>query len=256
MLRKNKSSRKKKLIIISAVILAVLLILASLCVYFIGADVLKSFYYHMRYDDDEIINLQEESSERLKEELDKYEGVEVREPTEEETKALENGEITTEQLVDIISNGITLEEYRNNNYSVTPPEEASEENSDNSQVEQQSQPDTSSSDTECDEAVSRIVAKMYILRSSYTSSLSSLLSQAYAEYKAGGSKTEIASKYISMGQSLEAQCDGNVSALMNELSGILTSHGRSTELVDSIYQSYANEKQYTRAYYMNMYLNN
>lgn len=257
-MRKNKLSRKKKLLIISAVILAVLAIAAAACVYFIGTDNLKSVYYGIKYDDKEIVNMQEKSSERLKKELDKYEGIEAREPTADETKALESGEISEDQLVDIISNGITLDEYRNNNYSVTPPEQqqTEEEKREDAPQEETPQPDTSAADAECDEAVSRIVAKMYVLRSSYSGSLSSLLSQAYSEYTAGGSKSEIASKYIGMGQALEAQCDGNVNALMSELSGVLTSHGRSTELVDSIYQSYASEKQYTKAYYMSMYLNN
>ena len=119
-MQKSKRSKKKKLLIMLAVILAVLVIAAAACVYFIGTDNLKSVYYGIKYDDKEIVNLQEKSSERLKKELDKYDGIEAREPTAEETKAVESGEISEDQLVDIISGGITLDEYRNNNYSVTP----------------------------------------------------------------------------------------------------------------------------------------
>lgn len=257
-LRKNKQSGKKKLLVVLAVILAVLIIAAAACVYFVGTENIKSVYYGIKYDNEKIADMQKQSSERLKKELDKYNGIETREPTEEETKAVESGEISEEQLVDIISGGITLEEYRSNNYSLTPPEPqpAAEESEPVQAPENVPEPDNTAADAECDAAVSRIVTKMYILRSSYSGSLSSLLSQAYSEYTSGGSKSEIASKYIGMGQALEAQCDANVNALMNELTGVLTSCGRSTELVDSIYQSYASEKQYTKAYYMSMYLNN
>lgn len=258
---KNKMSKKKKVLITVSIVVLLVLVILAICTYFVGMDNLKSVYYGIRYDDNQITNMQEESSERLKTELNKYEGIVAREPTDEEIKAVDSGEITDEQLVEIISHGITLDDFRNNGYSTAPSVEGSQEPSENSEAQEENpsneqQSDASSLDAECDEAVSRIVAKMYVLRSSYTSSLSSLLGQAYAEYQAGGSKSEIASKYLGMGQALEAECDGNVDALMNELSGILTSYGRSTELVDSIYQSYRGEKQYTKAYYMSMYLNN
>lgn len=113
-----------------------------------------------------------------------------------------------------------------------------------------------SSQAECDEKVSQIVAKMYILRSSYTGSLSGLASQAYADYQAGVPKATIVSNYMSQGYGLEAQCDANVNALMSELTGILNQYGQSTELVNTIYSAYESEKQYTKAYYMSLYLNN
>ena len=109
---------------------------------------------------------------------------------------------------------------------------------------------------ECDAKVSQIVAKMYILRSSYTGSLAGLAGQAYADYTAGVPKSTIVSNYMGQGYGLEAQCDASVGALMSELTGVLTQYGQPTDLVNTIYAAYESEKQYTKAYYMSLYLNN
>ncbi len=241
----EKNKKSKKIVIVILVILICLLAAAGAVMYFVGLDNIKAAYYGFKYDDDEISNMLEDNTQKLKDKVAEYSYIVTREPTKEEIEAVESGEIDDEQLSSIIANGVTLEDFRANNYEIIPPEPKPEE---------PSAEEKSAADAECDRKVSQIVSKMYILRSSFTGSLSSLLSQAYAEVKAGGSKGEVASRYMGMGQTLEAQCDGNVAALMSELTAILTANGRSTELVDSIYATYNSEKQYTKAYYMNLYL--
>ena len=87
---KNKMSKKKKVLITVSIVVLLVLVILAVCTYFVGMDNLKSVYYGIRYDDNQITNMQEESSERLKTELDKYEGIVAREPTDEEIKAVES----------------------------------------------------------------------------------------------------------------------------------------------------------------------
>ena len=283
----RKKGRKKAVFLI---IIAVLLLIIVSVALLVGVDNIKAIYVGVKYDKDKINVMIEESAARLDEKLAEYSYIVARAPTKEEMDAVASGEITEDQLSKIIANGVTLEYFRECDYEIKPygnkedkepddseKQDMQKEQSESSNSQQsnnaasdkpaeskpseekntESQPEKTQTelDAECDLQVSQIVAKMYILRSSFTSSLSGLASQAYADYQAGVPKNEIISNYIGQGQSLEAQCDGNVSALMSELSGILTKYGRTTELVDSIYATYNSEKQYTKAYYMNMYLN-
>ena len=284
---KNGSTKKStKLLIAVCIILTILIIASAAVVIFVGFDNIKAMYYGVKYDKEQIDIMIDESATRLDDKVAEYSYIVAREPTTEEMNAVNSGEITEDQLAKIITNGVTLEHFRENNYEIvpyydnsTPAEESSvdkradysaetevpkpvEEGSKPAEEQpageanQQPQKTQSELDAECDEQVSQIVAKMYILRSSFTSALSGLASQAYVDYQAGGSKSDIVSNYIGQGQSLEAQCDGNVSSLMSELTGVLTKYGRTTELVDTIYETYNNEKQYTKAYCMSLYFNN
>ncbi len=285
---KKRKKSKLKIIISIAVILIVLLVIAVFRI--VGLDNIKSVYYGFKYDEQQIDRMREENSRRLEEKVKEHSYIVAREPTEEEMKALQSGEITDEQLSKIISKGLTLEQFRENGYkfsdepepepepqpeSTTPSSEpvkeepALQQNTGEQPLEEKPSEEKPSEqkpseeevkqaelDAECDMLVSQIVAKMYILRSSFTSSLSGLAGQAYADYKAGVSKAEVASKYIGQAAGLESQCDGSVAQLMAELEGILVRYGRSTELVDTIYETYNNEKQYAKAHYMGLYLNN
>lgn len=242
----TKKTSKKKIVLISVIVLILLLILAA--VLYIGPDNLKAAYYGLRYDKAEISNMKDESSQRLEEQVSSYDYIITREPTAEEMEAVNQGVITEDELSKIISSNVTLNDYIENPEVIAP---AVPESSVNTENEEQAK-----LDAECDAKVSQIVSKMYVLRASFTSALANLAGQAKSEHSSGVPLSELAGKYMGQAQSLEAQCDGNVNALMTELTAILTEYGRTTELVDTIYATYNNEKQYTKAYYMSLYLNN
>ena len=238
-----KKKNRKKAVIISAAVF--ILILIAVAVIYIGPENFKAAYYGFKYDKNQISNIITESSQRLDETVSAYDYITTREPTKEEMDAVNQGVINEEDLSKIISTGKTLNEYLENPEAVTPAEPEKPDDSEKARL-----------DAECDAKVSQIVSKMYVLRASFTSALANLASQAQAEHAAGIPLSDLAGKYMGQAQSLEAQCNGNVDALMTELTAILTEYGRSTELVDTIYETYNNEKQYTKAYYMSLYLNN
>ena len=113
---------------------------------------------------------------------------------------------------------------------------------------------------EYDEKIASLVAKMYSLKAQYTGKVEGVVSSMKAEYAAlpkeqrtASAKSSIASSYLGTISSLEAQCDAQVNAVVSELREVLEKSGSDTSLADSILAAYANEKENTKAYYINKY---
>ena len=113
---------------------------------------------------------------------------------------------------------------------------------------------------EYDEKIASLVAKMYALKAQYTGKVEGVVSSMKAEYAAlpkeqrtASAKSSIASSYLGTISSLEAQCDAQVNAVVSELREVLEKSGSDTSLADSILTAYANEKENTKAYYINKY---
>ncbi len=111
-----------------------------------------------------------------------------------------------------------------------------------------------------DEQVAALVAKMYVYKSQYTGSISSLVSAMSSEYyslpaeqQTYSSKVSIYNRYASQIATMEAQCDAQVNTLVNELKSLLSHNGRDTSLADSLLSAYAAEKENTKAYYVSRY---
>lgn len=111
-----------------------------------------------------------------------------------------------------------------------------------------------------DEQVAGLVAKMYVYKSQYSGSISSLVSSMTGEYyklpaeqQTYSNKVAIYNRYASQIATMEAQCDAQVNALVSELRALLSKNGRDTSLADSLLSAYAAEKENTKAYYVSRY---
>ncbi len=116
------------------------------------------------------------------------------------------------------------------------------------------------SKAESDEKVAELVAKMYVLKSTYTGQIQGIVNSMIADYKAlpadqrnSTAKSNIASGYLGTISTLEAQCDAQVNAVVTELRGVLSESGQDMSLADAIVSAYAAEKESTKAYYINKY---
>ena len=108
--------------------------------------------------------------------------------------------------------------------------------------------------------VSELVAKIYVIKANFTSTLSTFESNIIASYKAfpkeqhtTATKAKIVSDNMGYVAGLEAQCDAQVKAVTDELSALMKENGKDTSLVDAINSAYKNEKELKKAYYISLY---
>lgn len=124
-----------------------------------------------------------------------------------------------------------------------------------------SQPVTSTlSEEEYNKKVADLVAKMYVVKANFTSTLSAFEANIISSYKSlpaeqrtSATKAKIVSDNMSYVTGLEAQCDAQVKAITDELSALMKANGKDTSLVDAINSAYANEKELKKAYYISLY---
>ena len=109
-----------------------------------------------------------------------------------------------------------------------------------------------------DAELAAIVGEIYALRTSFVGQLDGLLQQAKAEYGALSpeqrekQKNSLASKYIGLAGSLEANCDSQMEAILSRIQKHLKENGGDTSLVKEIRKVYENEKALKKSYYMSM----
>ena len=116
---------------------------------------------------------------------------------------------------------------------------------------------SSGTDASNDPEVQRIVASLYVLRSSYSSQLAGLTSAAKSEFaslpaeqQTASAKRRIVAAKISEASALESSCDAQVSSLVSSLRARLTELGMDTSLADQIQSSYNQEKTLKKASYL------
>lgn len=109
-----------------------------------------------------------------------------------------------------------------------------------------------------DAELAAMVGEIYALRTSFVGQLDGLLQQAKAEYGALSpeqrekQKNSLASKYIGLAGSLEANCDSQMEAILSRIQKHLKENGGDTSLVKEIRKVYENEKALKKSYYMSM----
>lgn len=111
-----------------------------------------------------------------------------------------------------------------------------------------------------EELIADEVAKLYVLKNQYIGEIEGIISEMKEVYSTLPKeqqnltgKTNVAKGFADRIAMLEAQCDVQVDAIVNEIKRLLTLCKRDTSLADSLYQSYVNEKEITKSYYINLY---
>lgn len=138
---------------------------------------------------------------------------------------------------------------------VVPPVNGEESNNPNAPPAQQTQ-----STADADKRIAELVTKMYVLKSEYTAAVNGIVADMKAEYsllpkeeRNLSAKQSIAARYLGTINTMEAQCDAQVNAIVSELRTLLKANGRDEALADAILSTYATEKENTKAYYLSTY---
>ncbi len=205
----------------------------------------------VKYSQEELSNLVSDNEKIITEALDDYSDVEVREVEDHELAAFEEGKISQDDLVQIVLGQTSLEKAIEKKDTTTPEKEPEKPKPQN--------PEPSSNG---DSEVAALIARIYVLKSTYVGKLDSLIAEAKSEYIAlpdekrnTSAKQKILSAKIGKAASLESECNAAVEGILSELSTVLKKYNRDMSLVESIRKAYANEKQLKKSYYISKYLN-
>lgn len=194
----------------------------------------------MRYSGDEIQTKLDNSSADLKGEISKYLDGDLRDFTEEEKQAIENRETTREEVLASI---ITEDAAKEKTSSLSPGSKTAEAKKPTS-----------------DEIVRKYTASLLALEGKYVGYIEGVLGSAVDKFYAlppsqrtYSAKMKVMQEYVGQINSLEAQCDGEVEAIISQLTKELKDINADTSIIKSIRKAYNNEKSLKKAYYINQY---
>ena len=275
----------------SKVILAVILTLVLIVGWFIYKqwNNIEAILLSADTNQEDTVRELEKNKEELQSFLESEKNISVRDLTEEEAKALQEGNLTEEEVVELLTGGGEPGSFDEEDSveQKTPPDEAEKEPSKatkNPEQEKTSKPATGetakptqkpaekpvatqspkpqTSVSTSDQKVEQLIAKLYVQKSTYLGKLGSIESQARSEYlslRYGGTdkqtaQQQIVKKYLSQVSSWETTCDNTVNGILNEIRTELSKSGKDTSIVDTMKNAYLEEKKLKKAYFINRYM--
>ena len=188
----------------------------------------------------------EATKQELQDFIDNEEDITVRDLTEEEAKALSEGNLSEEEVIGILT-GKTPEPVK------TPVP-----NKKPSTV----QTPTPTQNPTSEEIISQLIAKLYIQKSTYLNKLDAIEAQVRAEFIATEdewssrkeAKQVYLKKYLPVVANWEKTCDSVVYGILDEIRAELKKVGRDESVVDTMKSSYLEEKKLKKTYFINRYM--
>ncbi len=199
-----------------------------------------------RYSQEEVEGKLDENKKQLQEFIDNHETISVRDLTEEESKALAEGNLTEEEAVAILT-GKEPQAPKDNPGTVPEKEPAPQEQ-------------------EYSTIVSEAIAKLYIEKNKCLGKLDAIEAQVRAEYIAivknndmdaeerKKVKYSFLDKNLSMVAAWEDECDNTVNGILADIETALKAEKQDTAIVSKLKQAYLNEKRLKKSYFINRYM--
>ncbi len=235
---------KKKIVWLS-ILFAIVILLGSFVIWQWNniAAVIDSF----RYSQEEVENKLNENKEKLQAYIDNHETITVRDLTEEESKALQEGNLSEEEAVAIL----TGKEPK-------PPQN-------NPEIKPDDKPEPEPT-PEYSAVVSEAIAKLYVQKNKYLSKLDTIESEVIAEYHAIAMETKLSpedikaekdkflKRNLSRVAAWEDECDSVVYGILDEIETALKAEKQDTGIVTKLKEAYLNEKRLKKSYFINRYM--
>lgn len=212
---------------------------------------IAAFRISRQYSTEELENQLTDNDKLIGDAVNVSPDVTVRPPTEEERQALKDGELSQEDLV----NRLTGVSSGGQSSANGPEGDGSEAVQVPALSEQPEEPVLSQS--EYQEQLSVLIAKVYVLRERYLNELDAMEREAKEAYKAlpESQRTKkrlvsLANDYLSRGLAMEEDCDDQMDEIVAEMQSLIRENNGDMSLVDTVIYSYANEKSIKKAWYM------
>ena len=224
------------------IILLIVILLGSFVVK--HRNTLEALVDSFRYSQDEVIEKLNENKNDLQQYIDENENITVRDLTQEEAKQLNNGEITEEEAVGILT-GKKPETQVPTDAPASKPKE----------------PDAS--ENIADVAISEAIAKLYIQKSKYLGKLDDIEAKVRQEYvnlvksnnlsveEKKAAKQQFLNSNLSMVAAWENECDSVVNGILEEIKTALKDSNQDDSIVKKLKEVYLNEKRLKKSYFIN-----
>ncbi len=246
-------------------VLAFVIIVIGILV-FVNIDNIKAIYEATKYSTEEIEKRMEESAEKQKEILNKYNQQNIKPLSDEDAKKLADGELSEEDAIEIIMDKKdsetkeAVEKDKNPNVdteSKKPQQKPKEEASNNIPP---TDTNTENKESEIDEKIGELVAKIYVLKAKYNNLISAenynVASDFYSlpkEEQTRERKYQMGLTFMNTLKGYQSKCDAEINSVLSELTKLLKDNDMPTDLVDEIKKSYEEEKKNKIAYFVSKY---
>ena len=239
---KEKNKPRRRLLFAALCVLGALLLALAALAWRFRAE-LRAYAVARRSTPEQLGEQLDASDRRLRDTVAALPEVEVRAPTEEERAALQNGDMSREELIGRLAGGPeTTEAPSAPSAPETPPPADSPETS------------PPPADTR---RLAELLAEVYVLREEYTAALDAMEAAAKADYAAipadarsAGRLTGLVVTYLDRAAALERECDARMDAIVAEMEAVIAAGGGDETLPSTVFDTYVNEKSLKKAWYM------
>lgn len=238
------AKKKKRIALRIVLIVFLVLILGIGGVAYWQRNTIQAVINSRKYSSEELqVRLDEQETALLQKISEEHPEVQVTPLSEEDTKRLQDGEITAEEAVALITGTVAEEPtVSDSGHTASAP-------ADTPQAEEEAPKQEVSN-------LQNLLAQIYVLEADFNGQLNSLIAQAKQDYindKGKTGKYAIAKRYIGTVGRLEGQCDSQMETLLSQIKTELEQIGGDTALVGEIRSAYANKKSAKKAELMEKY---
>lgn len=249
MSEKRKGRKRKRVVFICLGLLTTLMLVtggAAWCF----RDEIKAFVISRQYSTADLEQQLTDNVQIIDDAVKASPDITVRVPTEEERQALKDGSLAQEDLIDRLTAPAVPTPIEPETPKV--PETTSQETA---PAEQPVESTEMKSDYQ--EQLSKLVARVYVLREKYLNELDAMERAAKADYRAlpesqrtNKKLASLVNDYLSRGVDLENACDDQMDEIVAEMQTLIKENNGDMSLIDTVIYSYANEKSIKKAWYM------
>lgn len=206
---------------------------------------IEAFIDAVKYSNEEVSKNLTETKNQIQQILDNEDDITVRDLTEEESRALIEGELGEDEIIAIITGKEEPQSSEGNPPKVNdPPQE------------------TENSEKESNEIISELIAKLYVQKSTYLNKLDVIEEEARAEYLSKDLKSKprkerkeyMLPKYLPIVADWERECDSMVYGAIDQIRQELKKLGKDESIADDLKNAYLEEKRAKKAYFINRYM--
>lgn len=205
---------------------------------------IEAFIHSLNTTKEDTVKELEQNKEKLETFLASEEEITVRDLTDEEAKALNEGNLSEDELIEILTG--------------KPPEPTSAPTKKPiSEPEKTPKPTPTS-----EEIVSQLIAKLYVQKSQYLNKLDEIEENVRNDFIANedqwetlqAAKQDYLKKYLPTVATWEKTCDDTVYGILNEIRAELKKQGKDESIVDTMKEAYLEEKKLKKTYFINRYM--
>ena len=233
---------------------------------------IRAFSVSRQYSTKELEDQLAGNDQTIRDAVEASSDVTVRAPTDEERKALRDGSLTQEELIDRLtgSNAATEPkppaEQTGTAADPAKPDSAKPDSAkptgnqpvpDKPEKPAETKPEPTAEQKDYQKKLSALVAQVYVLREEYVGALEDMEAAAKADYNAlpesQRTSTKLAplvSDYLTRATGLEKECDGRMDGIIAEMEKLIKENNGDMSLTDTVFNTYVNEKSLKKAWYL------